>query len=73
MSPEHRPVTIFLRLVVDQLGRLTHGEVVDLAGKTIARFADWRKLTPIVRTWLITQHQGELPKLPGDLEGPREE
>jgi len=47
-----RYVTVLLRLLVDQRGRVIHGEVVDVEGRTAANFTGWRGLTRAVRARL---------------------
>ena len=49
---EKRYVTVILRLLIDRRGRLIHGEVADLEGKTQSRFSQWRELSWAVRTGL---------------------
>ena len=55
MLYDRRQVIVILRLVVDNRGRLSHGEAVDLEGVTFGRFTDWRRISPIVRAWVQRQ------------------
>lgn len=43
-----RHVTLLVRLVIPARGRV-HGEVVDVAGQTEARFVGWRSLVDALR------------------------
>ena len=52
MLSNQRQVSVILRFVIDKLGGLTHGEVVDLGGMTVDRFNNWAHLTPILRAWV---------------------
>ncbi len=52
---ESRHVTVILRLVIDQQGRVVNGEVVDVEAKLLGRFAGWVGLTYELRAWLDTQ------------------
>jgi hypothetical protein len=63
MIDQSHQVVVVLRLVVDNLGRLSHGEVVDPAGASVGRFSDWRRISPIVRAW-VQRQSGE--GWPGD-------
>jgi len=47
-------VALILRLTLDGQRVLMHGEVVDLEGRLIGRFADWENLMRVMRSWLIT-------------------
>lgn len=47
-----RQVVCVLRLVVNDGGGLSHGEVVDVAGRVHGRFGDWDALVQIIRNWL---------------------
>ena len=49
--------TLVLRLVLDQRGRLMHGELVDVAGGLSNRFVAWRGLIRTLRAWLTCQEQ----------------
>ena len=43
-----RYVTVLVRLVIPARGRV-HGEIVDVAGQTEARFVGWRNLLDALR------------------------
>jgi hypothetical protein len=47
--------TLILRLVLDERGRLVHGELVDVADGLSNRFVTWRGLIGAVRSWLTRQ------------------
>jgi hypothetical protein len=50
---ERRVTVVILRLVFDQQGELSHGEIVDRSGRRFhARFTAWEALVPAVRAWL---------------------
>jgi hypothetical protein len=53
-----RTTVIVVRLVLDDLGMLSHGEIVDEAGQVRARFVDWDAMVPAVQTWLQREKQG---------------
>jgi hypothetical protein len=53
-----RLVTVILRLVVDQRGRLIYGEVVDESASSRGHFSGWRGLTRTVRQSLIRAEAG---------------
>jgi hypothetical protein len=55
-----RTTVIVVRLVLDDRGTLSHGEIVDEAGQVCARFVDWDALVPAVQTWLRreSRHNG---------------
>jgi hypothetical protein len=55
MLSNQRQVSVILRFVIDNLGRLTHGEVVDLSGRPVGRFNTWPHLAPILRAWVRQQ------------------
>ncbi len=46
---DSRYVTLVLRLLIDRQGRLVHGEIVDVDGRTRGRFSEWRDLLKSVR------------------------
>ncbi len=50
-----RDVVVLLRLVLGQRGELSHGEIVDVSGRSRARFGEWDALVPALRTWLETE------------------
>jgi hypothetical protein len=52
-----RNATLILRLVLDQRGRLMHGELMDVAGGLPDRFVAWRGLIRTVRVWLTNQEE----------------
>ena len=52
-----RNATLILRLVLDQRGRLMHGELMDVARGLPDRFVAWRGLIRTVRAWLTCQEQ----------------
>jgi hypothetical protein len=52
---EKRHITVILRLVVNQDGRLVHGEVVDVEGKPQGRFVGWQQLGPAIQGWMAKQ------------------
>jgi hypothetical protein len=47
-----RTIAVVLRLVTGPGGELSHGEIVDPAGRVGARFPDWEALVPALRAWL---------------------
>jgi hypothetical protein len=53
-----RTTVIVVRLVLDDLGMLSHGEIVDEAGQVRARFVDWDAMVSAVQTWLQREKQG---------------
>jgi len=56
---ECRNVTVILRLVLDQHGRLSHGELVDVAGTLQQRFIGWRGMIRAECNWLMRQEQDD--------------
>ena len=54
---DKRYITVVLRLVLDEHGRLTHGQLVDVANGRKRRFIGWRGLVQAVRNWLTSQGQ----------------
>jgi hypothetical protein len=52
-----RTTVIVIRLVLDDRGTLSRGEVVDEAGQVRARFVDWDALVPAIHTWLQREQQ----------------
>ena len=54
-------VTLVLRLVLDEQGRLEHGELVDLTGKNAGRFNSWDGLVSVLDTWLDGQGNAKRP------------
>jgi len=48
-------MTLVLRLVLGRRERLVHGEVVDVDGISQGRFAGWRELIRLVRSYLTSQ------------------
>jgi hypothetical protein len=64
----HRQITIIVRLVVDHLGRLNHGQVVDLSGTSLGRFNRWQQLTPLVQAAIPRDRSGRPPASPGPAE-----
>jgi hypothetical protein len=53
-----RTTAVVIRLVLDDRGTLSHGEIVDQAGQTRARFVDWDALVPAVQAWLQRERKG---------------
>ena len=52
-----RYITVVLRLVLDERGRLTHGQLVDVANGRKQRFIGWHGLVEAMRRWLTNQRQ----------------
>ena len=46
---------MILRLLLGEQGRLEHGEIVDVNGKSEGRFAGWNGLVQLLSDWLISQ------------------
>ena len=51
-----RQVVVLLRLVLGGGGELSHGEIVDVAGRPQGRFGDWDALVPALHRWLDDEH-----------------
>ena len=49
---QRRHAVVVLRLVLDEGGRLSHGEVVDASGRFRGRFGDWPAMVRVLRDWL---------------------
>jgi hypothetical protein len=58
---DRRYITVVLRLMVDERGRVTHGQLVEVANGRKQRFVGWRGLVRVVRSWLTSQGQEEEP------------
>ncbi|MFL5802979.1 MAG: hypothetical protein ACJ8CR_14730 [Roseiflexaceae bacterium] len=56
---EKHYVTVVVRLVLDEHGRLIHGELIDVASVIGVRFSGWRGLIRAVRSWLAQQSSKE--------------
>jgi hypothetical protein len=41
---DKRQIILILRLTIDVLGQLLYGEIVDVEGTVIGRFAEWQRL-----------------------------
>ena len=41
--------TVILRLVLDRWGALLHGEVADVDGRVVARFAGWEEVLASIK------------------------
>jgi hypothetical protein len=55
----HRRTTVVVvRLVLDDRGTLSHGEIVDRTGQVRARFVAWDALVPALQAWLQREDQG---------------
>lgn len=54
---DKRYITVVLRMVVDERGRLLHGELIDVEGVQQQRFKGWRGLAQAMRIWLTGQGQ----------------
>ena len=52
---DKRYITVVLRMVVDERGRLLHGELIDVEGVQQQRFKGWRGLVEAVRSWLSSE------------------
>jgi hypothetical protein len=52
---DKRQLTLILRLVVDERGRLVHGHLLDVEARSLGRFLTWRELTRTVRAGLARQ------------------
>jgi hypothetical protein len=48
---------VVLRLVVDHNGQLSYGEVVDIKGKLLSRFATWPGLVQSIDDYLINHRE----------------
>ena len=53
-----RTTAVAVRLVLDERGALSHGEIVDWTGQVRARFVAWAELLPAVQAWLQGDGQG---------------
>ena len=54
---DKRYITVVLRLVVDEHGRVTHGQLIEVSNGHKQRFKGWRGLVWAVRGWLTGQGQ----------------
>ena len=54
---DKRQAILILRLSLDGRGHFMHGEVVELEGKLIGRFAQWPQLLQVVGTWAASQEE----------------
>ena len=52
-------VSVVLRLVLNQHGKMIYGELVGAPNTLPIRFSGWRGMTRAVRNWLIRQKQDE--------------
>jgi hypothetical protein len=52
-----RTTVVVIRLVLDDRGTLSHGEIVDRTGQVRARFVAWDALVPAVQAWLQREDQ----------------
>ena len=52
-----RTTVVVVRLVLDDRGMLSHGEIVDQTGQVRARFLAWDALVPAVQAWLQREDQ----------------
>lgn len=53
-------LTVVVRLLADEHGRLIHGEVADLQGTSQQRFADWEGMVHAVQACLAGVGRGPL-------------
>ena len=51
-------VTVVLRLLIDRQGNLLRGELADMNGVTIVRFADYPDLERVMRAHLARTRRG---------------
>jgi hypothetical protein len=49
--------TVILRLLLDRLEHLVHGEVLGLDGTSAGRFRTWRELPDLVQTLIARQRR----------------
>lgn len=54
---DRRYVSVVVRLVLDQHGKMIHGEVVGDPNVRPARFSGWRGLTRALQSWLMRHEQ----------------
>lgn len=54
-----RTAIAVVRLVVNGSGELTHGEVLNDAGRVVARFRAWSGLVPALQSWLARESAGD--------------
>jgi len=59
-----RYVSVVLRLVLDQHGRMIHGELVGDANTRPTRFSGWRGLTRALQAWLTRHGQDSAADTP---------
>jgi hypothetical protein len=50
-------VTVILRLLMDEQGKLVHGNLVDVDGQSRGRFSDWGDLVSLLQQWLDSQER----------------
>jgi hypothetical protein len=54
---EFRHATVILRLLLDRLEHLVHGEVVSADGTSGGRFRNWREMPDLVQALLARQRR----------------
>jgi hypothetical protein len=52
---DKRQIILIIRLTTDVQGQLLYGEIVDLEGTVIGRFAELQRLWAIIGTWLASR------------------
>jgi hypothetical protein len=53
--PDTQTVTLVLRLVLDELGCIKHGQIVDSDAELVGQFTDRAGLTRLLAAWLDAQ------------------
>ena len=58
MLSEKHQVTVILRMLMDEQGKLLHGNLVDVDGQSRGRFSNWGDLVNLLRQWFDSQERG---------------
>ena len=68
---DRRHVSVILRLVLNERGRLLYGHVVDHSRELRNPFTEWRGMARAVRAWLATVEPTAATDRPRSRSGPK--
>jgi hypothetical protein len=57
---DKRQIILIVRVTINKQGQLLHGEIVDIEGTVIGRFAEWQRLWATILTWVASQQNGQI-------------
>jgi hypothetical protein len=53
MLSEKQQVTIILHMLMDEQGKLVHGDLLNVNGESSGRFSSWEEVIGVLHEWFV--------------------